>query len=259
MSLIFQKYTPSKSLRPFIKEYVIIESNIDLINRVLPGTSLTIAFRFRGQLNYMSENDPANLPASFISGLRKSPRLINYLKGTAAIIVIFEETGANAFFKGPINELFGDTVSLDNFIHYQKITIVEERLSEARINSLRIEIIEQFLLSMINFKPTDKLIAVSIQKIYTLKGIVEIKTLADELHLSLDAFEKRFRKIVGTTPKHFSSIVRMKMFIDNIEQTDSLTEAALAAGFFDQPHFNKQFKVFTGQSPSDFFRIPPLW
>jgi hypothetical protein len=74
-----------------IKEYVVIESGVNLVNRVLPETSLAIAFRFSGQIDYIIEGRNNSLPASVISGLRKSPRLINYLVDTGAIVVKFQE------------------------------------------------------------------------------------------------------------------------------------------------------------------------
>ncbi|TCC84041.1 helix-turn-helix domain-containing protein [Pedobacter hiemivivus] len=254
-----ETYIPTEQLRPFIKEYVVIESSANLVNRVLPETSLAIAFRFSGQIDYIIEGRNNSLPASVISGLRKSPRLINYLADTGAIVVKFQETGAHAFLKEPLNELFGESVSLDNFIKQQTIDRVQEQLAEAKNNIQRIAHIEQLLLSVLNFSHSDTLITAAVQRIHALKGFIEIKALADGLYISLDAFEKRFRKTVGTSPKQFASIVRMKAVIKNIQPTQTFTEVAFEAGFFDQAHFNKQFKVFTGLAPADFFRLSPRW
>ncbi len=89
-----------------------------------------------------------------------------------------------------------------------------------------------------------------------MKGIVKIKELANSLYISNDVFEKRFRKIVGTTPKQFSSIVRLKSAISQKQQNQSFSDIAFNAGYFDHPHFNKDFKLFTGQTPTDFFKSP---
>ncbi|WP_243732391.1 helix-turn-helix domain-containing protein [Pedobacter metabolipauper] len=264
-------YLPTEQLRPFIKTYRIIESQDELVNRVLPETSLAIAFRYKGQVNYITDYAADNfqitrnssviqsLPVAAISGLRTSVRLINYLKDTATIIIIFKEGGASAFFKDPLHELFGKSVTLDNFISVQKISIVEEQLAEANHNDQRIAIIEDFLLSLYNPK-TDKLISNAIQKIYSTNGLIQMKTLADHSCSSQDAFEKRFRKFIGTSPKQFSSIVRMKSVISNPErQIQNFTETAFKAGYFDQSHFNKDFKRFTGLSPTDFFKSSTYW
>lgn len=253
------EYIPTGLLRPFIKAYRIIESKNELINRVLPSTSLAIAFRFKGQISYLNNNERNNLPTSTFSGLRKSVRLINYAQNSSTIIVLFKEAGATAFFKEPLHELFEESVSLDSFIPSQKISIIEERLSEATSNSHRIAIIEQFLLSILIYPKSDSLITAALAKIHSAKGNIRIKELADTLYISQDAFEKRFRKAVGTTPKLFASIVRMNSIIQHKQNNQSLFDIAIDGGYFDQAHFNKEFKLFTGQTPTDFFRQISFW
>ena len=90
------------------------------------------------------------------------------------------------------------------------------------------------------------------------KGIIKIKDLADTLYISQDAFEKRFRRVVGTSPKQFSSILRMRSITNIRQQKHTLTKIAFDAGYFDQPHFNKDFRLFTGQTPTDFFKLPSI-
>ncbi|MBO9583233.1 MAG: helix-turn-helix transcriptional regulator [Flavobacterium sp.] len=252
-------FSPTESLKPFVKTYRIIESQDELVNRVLPGTSLTIAFRCKGEVNYIKENLPDKLPVSTISGIRKSVRLIQYSKNTSSLVILFKETGATAFFKEPLHELFEESVSLDNFFPQQKIKLIEELLAEAKNNNQKIDIIEQFLLSKLyNYKP-DKLIAAAIAIIQSKKGIVKIKELADILFISQDAFEKRFRKTIGSSPKQFCNVIRMKAIIDQKQQNKNLIDLAIDAGYFDQPHFNKDFKLFTGQTPTEFFNFPSFW
>jgi len=252
-------FSPTEPLKPFIKTYRIIESQDELVNRVLPGTSLTIAFRCKGDVNYIKENQQDKLPVSTISGIRKSVRLIHYSRDTTTLVVLFKETGATAFFKEPLHELFEESVSLDNFIPHQKINRIEELLAEAKTNNQRIAIIEQFLLSKLyNYKP-DQLISAAISIIQSKKGIVKIKELADTLFISQDAFEKRFRKTIGSSPKQFCNVIRIKAIIDQKKHNKNLLDLAIDAGYFDQPHFNKDFKLFTGQTPTEFFSFPSFW
>ncbi|MNX38024.1 Helix-turn-helix domain protein [compost metagenome] len=252
-------FIPTEQLKPFVKTYRIIESEDELTNRVLPSTSLAIAFRCKGDVNYIKENRHDKLPVSTISGIRKSVRLINYAKDTATLVVQFKEAGAKAFFKEPLHELFEESVSLDNFIPQQKIAAIEELLAEAKTNNQKIAIIEQFLLSRLhNYKPDD-LISAAINIIQSKKGIVKIKELADALFISQDAFEKRFRKTIGSSPKQFCYVVRIKSIIDHKQKNQNLIDLAFDAGYFDQPHFNKDFKLFTGQTPTEFFNFPSFW
>ena len=250
---------PTEQLKPFIKTYRIIESQDEMVNRVLPNTSLAIAFRCKGNVTYIRENHHDKLPISTISGIRKSVRLINYSKDTTTIVVQFKEAGVKAFFKEPLHELFEESVSLDNFVPQQKIAIIEELLAEAKTNNQKIAIIEQFLLSGLHDYKPDKLISAAIAIIQYKKGIIKIKELTDTLCISQDAFEKRFRKTVGSSPKQFCYVVRLQSIINQKQSHQNLIDLAFDAGYFDQSHFNKDFRLFTGQTPSEFFKFPSFW
>jgi AraC-like DNA-binding protein len=250
---------PTESLRSFIKAYLIIESHAEVVNRVLPDTSMAIAFQYRGQVNYVTDNKLSKVPASAISGLMRSVRLINYLKDTSTFIILFSATGTSAFFKQPMYELFEESVSLDNFIGQDQISFIEEQLAGAENNHQRVAMVERFLLSKLFRQDRDRLILTALQKIHHERGNIKIKQLANTLFVSQDAFEKRFRRIVGTTPKQYSSIVRMKSIIEQKPIGENLAGVVLDAGYFDLPHFYKDFKLFTGQTPTEFFSAPFFW
>ena len=255
----FESYIPTEQLRPFVKAYTVIESEDEITNRVLPGTSFALAFRLRGKISYLNDNNKIVLPTVAFSGLKKSARLINYAPHSAAIIVLFKETGVSAFFKQPLHELFEQSVSLDNFFPLSEISQVEERLAENGSNTSKIAVIEQFLLSKIIYHNADRLISEAVAKIYSAKGNIRMKELSNDLFISQDAFEKRFRKITGATPKQFSHIVKLNAVISQSNKTVSLLDIVFENGFYDQPHFNKDFKIFTGQTPTDFFKSASYW
>jgi methylphosphotriester-DNA--protein-cysteine methyltransferase len=97
------------------------------------------------------------------------------------------------------------------------------------------------------------MVASAISMIYKSKGNIRIKELLTELHVSQSVFEKRFRQVVGTSPKKFASIVRFKHTIHRYDPKRSLTDLGYEAGFYDQAHFIKEFRNFTGDSPEIFF------
>ena len=254
-----KKYFPAESLKPFVKTFIFIESENAMENRILPDTSIVMAFRFRGETGFAERGIKNRLPVSMITGLRKSERLINYSKKAATLLVMFDEGGAAAFFSEPLHEMFGMSLPLDNLVRRSALNEIEERLSDARNNLQRISIVERFLESKLRDFRRDLLVLGAVQKIKSANGTVKIKDLTTEFYISRDSFEKRFRRIVGTSPKHFAAIVRLRNLINNRSPAESFTDAALAAGFFDQAHFIKDFKSFTGQTPQVFFKSSAYW
>jgi AraC-like DNA-binding protein len=252
-------YLPSPPLQPFIQAYKIIGSHDEKVNRVLPDTTPAIAFRFKGQIRYLAaEQSPVILPAAVVSGLRSTVRLINYQPDTAAMIVQFKATGAAAFFKTPLHELFERSVSLDHFFNRQQTADIEEQLSAAGSDAQRVAAVNRFLLSQLRFPKQDALVLNALQQIHAAHGDINMKALAAASYLSQDAFEKRFRKVIGTTPKQIASIIRMRSVLQQ-PANRSFTRLALDAGYFDQAHFNRSFKRFTGLTPTAFFQSPLFW
>ncbi len=89
--------------------------------------------------------------------------------------------------------------------------------------------------------------------IYQSKGTIRISELADKLHTSQSPLEKRFRSIVGATPKKFASIVRVKNVLSAIEELSN-DEIPFIAGYYDQAHFIKDFKAFTALTPEQYLK-----
>lgn len=252
-------YIPTEQLRPYIKTYKIIESRFGTTNRVLPNTSFAMAFCFKGQISYLNDNNKIPLDFGTLSGLQQSARLINYDVDTSAIIIIFKEAGLSAFFRLPLHELFGKSISLNNIFSASEILIAQEQLINCKNDLERIATLEGFLLSKLTHFRTDKLISTAICKINEKNGDVRIKELAKDLFISQDAFEKRFRKMIGATPKQFSRIVKMNSTISKNKSVPFFLDLAFENGYYDQPHFNNDFKKFTGQTPIDFFRSESFW
>ena len=94
----------------------------------------------------------------------------------------------------------------------------------ATTDKQRIKITEQFLISQLKDIQSDKLIIEAVKLIYQSQGTIRIKELNEKLFISQSPFEKRFRKIVGISPKKFASIIRFNTVLDNLNKNKSLTE-----------------------------------
>lgn len=149
-------------------------------------------------------------------------------------------------FNIPIFELLDQSIPLAEIIPSRHFTLIEEQLAEVPGELAKISVIERFLCSLLDQKKTDTLVKEAITRIHASRGTIKIKTLSEGLHISQDAFEKRFRNIIGANAKQFSSIVRMRSILEQHSNSTSLVDLALGNGFYDQSHFIREFKKFTG-------------
>lgn len=251
----FDKHPPSEQLRPYIKQYVVSENASEGEYKVFPSSGLVIGFQYKGQLKTIRNNTETNLASAGITGMSDSFKLFRNSANIGTVLVYFTEVGFTHFATHPANELFNLSLSLDQVFERGRIAEAEDKLCTAFTDKQRIKIVEQFLLSQLKNIQTDKLIVEAVRLIYQSKGTIRIKELNEKLFISQSPFEKRFRKVVGTSPKKFASIVRFNSVLDSLDHTKSLTEICYENGFFDQAHFIKDFKQFTGDTPDDFKRF----
>lgn len=250
-------YQPQLKLQKFIQVYKFIESDSDIINHVLPGASLALSFRIAGDVGYVYNNDETLLPSATLAGLRKTSRSISYRPRTKNIVVLFTPIGASVFFREPLHLFYDQTVALENVVDMEDVVDVQERLLASASIAQQLEEIERFLLLKLRDPSTDALVEAALQHIRQTNGMLRMKELSRSLNISQDAFEKRFRRAIGATPKQFASIVRMHSVIRS--GADNLYDAAYGFDFYDVAHFTKEFKRFTGKTPADFFRSSLSW
>lgn len=82
-----------------------------------------------------------------------------------------------------------------------------------------------------------------------------VRDLASQFNLSERQFERKFKQYSGFTPKLYMRIIRFAKACNYYGRTpETLTEIAYQCGYYDQSHFIKDFKVFSGYHPSEYFR-----
>jgi AraC-like DNA-binding protein len=251
----FDKHIPSERLKPYIKYFVVSENEFENQYKVFPSSGLVMGFQYQGQLVTVKNNSENKLTFAGITGISDSYKIFKNTANTGTILVYFTEIGFTNFASHPANELFNLSISLENIFDKTSVNEVEEKLTFAITDKQRIKIIEQFLVLQLKDIQTDNLIVEAVKLIYQSNGTIRIKELNEKLFISQSPLEKRFRKIVGTTPKKFASIVRFNSILDNLTKTKSLTEICYENNFFDQAHFIKYFKQFTGDTPENFKRF----
>jgi transcriptional regulator GlxA family with amidase domain len=115
--------------------------------------------------------------------------------------------------------------------------------------------LQDFLLPKVLMRAYDlKLVQTAARLLYHTKGQCRIEELADYCHASVRQLERRFQRVVGVSPKFFARTLRFEQAQRHLmfdPETD-LTGLAYQCGYFDQAHFIKEFRAFTGKTPSEY-------
>jgi AraC-like DNA-binding protein len=250
----FASYTPCEQLRPYIESFAIQEVDIEQTYKVLPGTRVVMGFQYSGSLCHIEDKEERKLSSAGITGLLDGFRIFRNVPQTGTVLVFFREGGAAAFFRQPLHELFRQSLPLETLLSHSVVSLLQEQLFEAKTDQQKIHVIERFMLSAmasIGYEQ-DHLVSAAVRHIHENNGDTRINDLVKLLHTSHSPLERRFRKLIGTSPKKYASIVRLQHIVQSLKPGSSLPAAVYNNGYYDQAHFIKQFKTFTGLTPERF-------
>ncbi|GBF49494.1 DNA-binding helix-turn-helix protein [Leptospira ryugenii] len=105
--------------------------------------------------------------------------------------------------------------------------------------------------------PNDKRMIRVLERIQeTLPESISLKTLSDEIGISEDRFMHWFKDEFGLPLRQYLLWRRLHIAANHLQQGESLTTAAHAAGFSDQSHLSKTFRKMFGVPPSRFLGQP---
>ena len=153
--------------------------------------------------------------------------------------------------------LFNNQVVDYSAIADKSVHTLQEQLQETRTWNKRIVLLEAFLLKQIE-QAGKRLGKVHVVKdlMYELRNqdvYDTMETIATRYGISARYMQQLFLQYTGLTPKLYSQINRFQHSLRLVRtRNTSLTDIGYECGYADQSHFIKEFKAFTGTTPSGY-------
>jgi AraC-like DNA-binding protein len=246
---------PSAALRPWVKQLLVVEFSAAHQDAHLPEPGLIAAFPFRGTCRLA---DGRVVSRAALTGLSERLRHHAHSPDNAVVIAGFTPLGAAAFIRHPLDEVANTTVDLvDLWGDSPAIAELSEQLAEAPHHARRIHLVESFFLARLHRATPDPLVSAAVAWLENAPPSARIEQLVRHIGLSQSALERRFRRVVGASPRRFASLLRLQQ-VDRLRASGAtFTAIAHAAGYFDQSHFIHDFKRVTGLAPETYFAHAP--
>jgi AraC-like DNA-binding protein len=246
------EHAPRTALRPFIGRFLVVEFPPFHRDAHLPDVRPVAAFSFRGRVRI--DGDQRAPPAAF-TGLREALRRHEHWHEHAVLLATFTPVVAAAFLRPSLEEFVGTTTDLAGLLAgAQELEELGERLALSQSDERRVVLVEEFLLARVRLSAPDPLVSAAVTWLERDTGNKRIDDLARYIGPSQSALERRFRRVVGVSPKRFASVMRLQRAVQLRASGADFTSVAHAAGYFDQSHFIHDFRRATGSSPDAFFR-----
>ena len=255
----YQTHTPSEILSDFVKCYWTLVAPAEAHperQKIVPDGCMEMIIHY-GDLYKQFRDDESDFiqPRSFVFGQLTKPLVIAPTGVTGIIAVRFHPDGFIPFSTIPVSAMENRAVALTE-LYGQAGAQLETAIISTRHQAERIVILETFLVKRLTDKKSiDALTASSVDVLLSLKGQLSVDQLATQQRTSRRQLERRFATTVGLSPKQLAKIIRLQHTLKNLDEKKFTNLASLAAehGYFDQAHFIKDFKEFTGMTPKQFF------
>lgn len=247
---------------PAIQEYVL---NISTVNVILPEGFKDVVTPypptpFQSLIFYC--NNPISMGRTGKENFEKQPPIvligpqfsrvnIKVYSQLSAIRVDFLPGGMYRKLGIPMHELFDGGFNAFDFFGTEMRSINEQLQHIYNLEEGK-NIVEKFLINQVTnlreILPFDSALRILLNN----NGNMPIEKTASLSCLSMKQFERKCKERIGMNPKMYARILKFSKAYRLHEAFPQLswTKIAYEAGYYDQMHMIKDFKVFAGVNPS---------
>jgi AraC-like DNA-binding protein len=265
--MVYHTYKPPPPLSDFVEVIWLSEgfAQAHTKERKLPDGSMGLVINLHEDSFRIYDRWDPNRCETFrgclLSGVQSEFIVIDTANQASIMGVHFKPGGGFPFFGMPASELYDVHVPLDA-LWGTKAGELRERLLEAETPKAKFAIVELYLLAQIA-RPFARhpAVAFALKEIQSAPQHRAIADLTEQIGLSPRRFIQVFSEEVGLTPKLFCRVRRFQQVLHSLHEGPldgrQIDWAGIASscGYFDQAHFIRDFRAFSGLNPSVWFML----
>jgi len=256
----YWRLKPDARLRPWILCYWMVEpdpetesdADPDKLQLLIPDGHSEIVFRFAGSFTRWSIDTPekrVQMAASYVIGGRSKSVFTQSAGGLRLAGVKLDPRALRALIGMPLSALRDITVACRD-IGVAALSELEERIASLRSVDQLAGAFDQFFLgTMTDEMGEGDAVARLLERIRATQGSLSILQWARNNRVDPRTLERRFVAQVGMVPKQFARIERFKYSYHRLGIRQQGKCRAYLDPYYDESHFNREFKHFLGMSP----------
>ena len=257
----YKKFFPCSILSPFVECYFIWDSEGSLETTMViespPNGFCSIVFNYADPYYLQNKKyERLAVPMQFISGQSIYSYKL-FLEGEIGVAgIVFKPAALATIFHLPIYEYTEERIDLYKVF---KKSIVDKYANEIKISSeeQKVHLLEEFLMQQYRIqKPEPDYIDQAANFIVEHNGLLQVSDLLKDSCMSRRSFERKFFHKVGLSPKYYARVRRIGHLLSFVagKRTADWPKIFSECEFYDQAHFIKDFKEFTGRSPQQYLK-----
>jgi AraC-like DNA-binding protein len=198
-----------------------------------------------------TDSDFETQPLSVLVGPQFSRVNVKVHHHLKAIRVDFLPGGLHRILGIPASQLFDNGFDCEDFFGSQMKQVNEQLQAIPDLESGK-AIVETFLLQQVKNLRDIQALDHALRILLNSNGNISIEKIASLSCLSLRQFERKCQEKIGMNPKLYARVLRFSHAYRMHEAFPQLSwiQIAHSAGYYDQMHMIRDFKVFAGVNPS---------
>jgi AraC-like DNA-binding protein len=259
-----QFIAPNQLLQPFVSNYLLATSHdqhLSFSSQWAASNEICFLFFLRDWPEHRNNQAGADLSGKrngCVGQLTHYNGILDFTGRYKTFVILFELNGINKLFGIPMSLFTNRIYTAEDVFGNKMKQLHEQLLNAANIQQMALyadELLLYFLQRRARKLSEQDCIAVIPSVFCDSASLLRVKEYANMANMSVKNFERKFLEQVGMLPKLHLKLLRFNraITIKTISPHKSFTSVGYECGYFDQAHFIKDFKTFTGCSPKDFF------
>ncbi len=258
--MILRRVRPCAELAPYVEKLWLFESSAGIppgdLRTIVPNGLMKLIVSYRGSLTSARASGPIRrCPEGSMSlvGLMEQPVTIDSGGPTGTIGVELKPTAAYRFFPFRLKDVTNG-VALAEEVLDSRAREMQRRLADEPTVEGKLDLVQRFLVSLLRDRETfDPLVEWAVGEIQRTGGTVTVADLCRESGYSKRYLDLRFSEHVGLGPKAVAGITRFLPVFRRYSQRAG-SPLQFPEAYYDQSHFIREFKRYTGRTPTSYLR-----
>lgn len=253
----YQTFQPHAELASLIKCYWTLESpkeDIPQPQTIVPDGCMEMIFHYGDLYRQYIDGEAVVQPRNCVFGQLTKPLKIEPTGITGIFSVRFHHEGFLPFTTIPIKEMDDQAVPLEKLFGTAG-TELGEKVFQSKTIREKINTVENFLRERLNTEAIDRIVQSTVDILLQVNGQISVNELSRQTNINRRQLERKFSSAIGMSPKQLSKTIRLQSTLKHLLSKEYINLTALAhdAEYYDQAHFIKDFKEFTGLTPKEFY------
>lgn len=247
-------------LKKYIKFFWELKIDQAQINhRIIPQRNINMRFNLNGNTQYLNLGERKQvLENVFFSGLQDHFLNAHIITdGNVHILgACFMPDGFYPFMRIHLSEFKNRLLGADE-VGFRSANSLIHQLNEIPEPALRISLLEkELLLKLTKDDPVPDKFRQMFAALQNIENASGLSNFCLRNNIDIRQLERLYNKYVGVSAKAFLTLNRFHKSLNQLLYADyeKFSDLAFDNDYFDQMHFIKEFKRFTGNTPKNFIR-----